>query len=131
MDLLACLAVGVLVAAAVYLFLARDLPRALVGFLLLGTAANLTVFASGRLGPMTPPLVEPGAAALGAAANPLPQALVLTAIVIGFGLATFTLMLILKSHAVLGTASSDEMNEAEPVEDHALAAAPAVRQEAA
>jgi multicomponent Na+:H+ antiporter subunit C len=114
MDILLCAAIGVLVAAAAYLLLARDLPRALLGFVLLGTAANLSIFAAGRIGTMTPPLVEQGARALAAdAANALPQALVLTAIVIGFGLAAFTLVLIRSAHDTFGTVSAEEMDEAE------------------
>jgi multicomponent Na+:H+ antiporter subunit C len=63
---------------------------------------------------MTPPLVEYGATTLPAhAANPLPQALVLTAIVIGFGLAAFALVLIRSAHGAFGTASAEEMDEAE------------------
>ena len=129
MEILLSAAIGVLVAAAAYLLLARDLPRALLGFVLLGTAANLSIFAAGRIGTMTPPLVDQGVRALGAdAANPLPQALVLTAIVIGFGLAAFTLVLIRSAHDTFGTASAEEMNEAErPDEVPGLpGAAPAV-----
>jgi multicomponent Na+:H+ antiporter subunit C len=139
MEILLALAIGVLVAAAAYLLLARDLPRALLGFVLLGTAANLSIFAAGRIGTMVPPLVDQGARALAAeAANPLPQALVLTAIVIGFGLAAFTLVLIRSAHGAFGTVSADEMHEAErPDEMPASAAAapgavvPSRRREAA
>ena len=112
MEAALALATGVLVAAAAYLLLARDLPRGLLGFVLLGTAANLTIFAGGRVGTMAPPLVEHGAGALAAsAANPLPQALVLTAIV--FGLAAFALVLVMRAHAEFGTASAEEMDAAE------------------
>lgn len=114
METLLALAIGTLVAAAAYLLLARDLAGALLGFVLLGTAANLAIFAAGRIGTSVPPLVEPGAAALAAeAANPLPQALILTAIVIGFGLAAFALVLVMRAHAEFGTASTEEMDEAE------------------
>lgn len=139
MEILLAIAIGILVAAAAYLLLARDLPRALLGFVLLGTAANLSIFASGRIGTMTPPLVDQGAHALAVhAANPLPQALVLTAIVIGFGLAAFTLVLIRSAHGAFGTVTADEMHEAEtPDEASSLpalvpdAAAPSHRREAA
>lgn len=108
------LTVGVLVGAAAYLLLARDLPRALLGFVLLGTGVNLSILAAGRIGTMQPPLVAPGAEALAAAAaNPLPQALILTAIVIGFGLAAFALVLVMRAHAEFGSASAEDMNEAE------------------
>jgi multicomponent Na+:H+ antiporter subunit C len=125
METLLALAIGVLVAAAAYLLLARDLPRGLLGFVLLGTAANLTIFAAGGIGTMTPPLVDPGAAALAAgAANPLPQALVLTAIVIGFGLAAFTLVLVMRAHAAFGTVSAEEMGAAEAPDERAAPAPP-------
>ena len=139
MEILLAIAIGILVAAAAYLLLARDLPRALLGFVLLGTAANLSIFASGRIGTMTPPLVDLGAHALAAhAANPLPQALVLTAIVIGFGLAAFTLVLIRSAHGAIGTVTADEMHEAETPDEASSspalvpdAAAPSHRREAA
>lgn len=139
MEILLAAAIGVLVAAAAYLLLARDLPRALLGFVLLGTAANLSIFAAGRIGTMVPPLVDQGARALAAdAANPLPQALVLTAIVIGFGLAAFTLVLIRSAHDTFGTVSADEMHEAErpdekpgPAAVAPAASSPSPRREAA
>lgn len=115
MSTLLAITIGCLVAAAVYLFLARDLPRVLIGFVLLGTAANLAILTAGRIGTMVPPLVPAGAVVLpGTAGNPLPQALILTAIVIGFGLMAFALMLIVKAHAVIGTVRSEDMAEAEP-----------------
>lgn len=116
MDAAFIVMVGSLVTASVYMFLARDLPRVLIGFVLLGTAANLAILAAGRTGSMTPPLVASGASALVAgAANPLPQALILTAIVIGFGLTAFALMLVVKAHQTFETISADEMGEAEPM----------------
>jgi multisubunit Na+/H+ antiporter MnhC subunit len=133
METALALAIGALVAAAAYLLLARDLPRALLGFVLLGTGVNLAIFAGGRLGGMTPPLVAPGAEALaGDAANPLPQALILTAIVIGFGLAAFALVLVMRAHAEFGSASAEDMDEAErPDEGPVAAAMPATRPAAA
>lgn len=118
MDTTFIIMVGALVTASVYMFLARDLPRVLIGFVLLGTAANLAIFAAGRVGSMTPPLVAPGAQALAAtAANSLPQALILTAIVIGFGLTAFALMLVVKAYSTFQTISAEDMDEAEPRED--------------
>jgi multicomponent Na+:H+ antiporter subunit C len=114
MEALLALTIGVLVAAAAYLLMARDLPRALLGFVLLGNAANLSIFLMGRIGTMVPPLVDYGAATLPAeAANPLPQALVLTAIVIGFGLAAFALVLVMRAYADFGSAHAEDMDAAE------------------
>jgi multicomponent Na+:H+ antiporter subunit C len=121
--------VGMLTAASIYMFLARDLPRVLIGFVLLGTATNLAIFVAGRVGSMLPPLVEPGAKALAAeAANPLPQALILTAIVIG--LTAFALMLVVKAYGAFATISIEEVDEAEPrpVKPQPEPLAPAFRQ---
>ncbi len=125
MEPLFAIAIGLLVAASAYLFLARDLPRCLIGFILLGTAANLSILAAGRIGSMAPPLVPSGGGVLvEAAANPLPQALILTAIVIGFGLAAFALALVVKANEALGTARSEDMTAAEGPEEIAPAKTP-------
>lgn len=121
MELLVAIMVGVLVAAAVHLMLARNVLRFLFGLILISNAANLTIFVSGRLTPESPPLIDDGASAPALdAANALPQALVLTAIVIGFGLFAFALTLVYRAYQNLGTLNSDEMRLAEPVE-HAAA----------
>ncbi|MBY4893475.1 cation:proton antiporter [Jannaschia sp. EhC01] len=118
MELLVAIMVGVLVAAAVHLMLARNVLRFLFGLILISNAANLTIFVSGRLTSESPPLIPEGDyAPLADAANALPQALVLTAIVIGFGLFAFALTLVYRTYQNLGTLNSDEMRLAEPVED--------------
>ncbi len=118
MELLVAIMVGVLVAAAVHLMLARNVLRFLFGLILISNAANLTIFVSGRLTPESPPLIPDGEyAPLAEAANALPQALVLTAIVIGFGLFAFALTLVYRAYQNLGTLNSDEMRLAEPIED--------------
>ena len=117
MELLIALMVGALTAAAVYLMLARDVLRFLFGLILISNAANLLIFASGGLTPEAPPLVPEGAyAPPDGVANALPQALVLTAIVIGFGLFAFALVLVYRAFQMLGTTDSDEMRLAEPEE---------------
>jgi multicomponent Na+:H+ antiporter subunit C len=117
MEILIAIIVGVLVAASVYLMLARNVLRFLFGMVLISNAANLVIFASGRLTPEAPPLIPDGAyAPVGEVANALPQALVLTAIVIGFGLFAFALTLVYRSYQGLGTLNSDEMRIAEPEE---------------
>ena len=114
-EWLFALLAGGLAAAGVRLMLAGHLMRLVFGIALLGTAANVVVFAGGRVGE-TPPLVPEGLLAPEAAvANPLPQALVLTAIVIGFGLSCFALALALAAHRKLGVADPDAMRAAEPI----------------
>jgi multisubunit Na+/H+ antiporter MnhC subunit len=128
METMLALTIGVLVAAAAYLLLARDVPRALLGFVLLGTGVNLAILAAGRVGTMAPPLVGSGSEALAAnAANPLPQALILTAIVIGFGLAAFALVLVMRAQAEFGSASAEDMDEAERPDEAPGRAAPPLR----
>ena len=118
MEALLAIAIGILVAAAVYLMLARNVLRFIFGLVLISNAANLTIFVSGRLTQGAPPLIPLGAdAPVGDVANALPQALVLTAIVIGFGLFAFALVLMFRAYTTLGTLYSDEMRVAEPRPD--------------
>ena len=115
MAFFVALMVGALVAGAVYLMLARNVLRFLFGLILISNAANLLIFAAGGLTPEAPPLVPEGAyAPPPGVANALPQALVLTAIVIGFGLFAFALVLTYRGYQNLGTLESDEMRVAEP-----------------
>ncbi len=117
MEILIAIMVGVLVAASVYLMLARSVLRFLFGLILISNAANLVIFVSGRLTPEASPLIVEGAdAPLTDVANALPQALVLTAIVIGFGLFAFALTLVYRTYQNLGTLNSDEMRLAEPID---------------
>ena len=115
MEALTALLIGVLVAASVYLMLARSFVRFLFGLILLSNAANLVIFAAGRMTMGRPALVPEGAATPdGVVGNALPQALVLTAIVIGFGLLAFALALAFEAYRRLRTLDTDEMRLAEP-----------------
>jgi multicomponent Na+:H+ antiporter subunit C len=109
------LTVGVTVAAGTYLALSRDVFRSVMGFVLMGAAVNLALFASGRLGSSLPAVVPAGQQALGEAANSLPQALVLTAIVIGLALVCFALVLVVRLVQRTGNDDSLALREAEPV----------------
>ena len=117
METVLAVLIGVLVAASVYLMLARSILRFVFGLVLLSNAANLVIFAAGRLTRAEPALVPPGLSApVASVANSLPQALVLTAIVIGFGLLAFALALVFRGYQVLGTLNTDRMRIAEPVD---------------
>jgi multicomponent Na+:H+ antiporter subunit C len=112
MEPLLALVVGGLVTGAVYSMLRRDLLRVAFGIILLGNAVNLLIMAAGRVTRSVPPIVPAGMdAPTGAFANPVPQALVLTAIVIGFGLAAFLLLLILRAQRTLGTVDVLQLND--------------------
>jgi multicomponent Na+:H+ antiporter subunit C len=116
MEVILAVLAGILVAAGAYLMMSgKTLPN-LFGLTMISNAANLIIFASGRLTYARPPLVPEGDYTVTGAANALPQALILTAIVIGFGLLVFALTLAYRSYYVLKTVEMDEMREAEPVE---------------
>ena len=89
--------IGGLYAAGVYLLLDRSLTRVLLGFLLLGNATNLLLLSSGGPGGLPPIL---GIAEAQEMSDPLPQALILTAIVITFGISAFVLAMIHRSWAL-------------------------------
>jgi multicomponent Na+:H+ antiporter subunit C len=103
MEALLATLIGLLFAAAFYQMLSGHFLRFLLGLMLISNAANLTVFVSGRLTIGAAPLIPEGAQApLHEVANSIPQALVLTAIVIGLGLFAFTLFLAIRTFRRLG-----------------------------
>ena len=101
----------------VYMVLSRHIVRVLLGLSLLTTAVNLALFQSGRIRSAQPPLIREGAERLGESADPLPQALILTAIVIGFALTVVLAALALRTHAAHRTLRSDEVRSAEALGD--------------
>ena len=90
MELILAIIIGTLAGAGIFRLLGGSRLDALVGILLLSQAANLIVFASGGLRHGAAPLLDGSTTST---ADPLPQALVLTAIVIGFGILCFVLIL--------------------------------------
>ena len=107
--------VGVLMAATVYLMLGRSFVRFIFGLALLSHAANLVIFASGGMTRARPPLIAPGESEpLPGVSNAVPQALMLTAIVISFSLLTFALVLAFRTYQELETVDTDRMRAAEP-----------------
>jgi multicomponent Na+:H+ antiporter subunit C len=113
-EALALLA-GVFVAVAVYLLLSRSLLRMLLGIAILGNGINLLILAAGRLTGAAPPILPPGTMQPpGPIANPLPQALILTAIVIGFALFAFLISLAYRALDALGSDDPDRLRLAEP-----------------
>ena len=99
MELWFAIVVGLITTSGVYLLLrARTFPVVL-GLTLLSYAVNLFLFSMGRLTIGEPAIIAAGRTAM---ADPLPQALVLTAIVIGFGMTAFVVVLALRARADLG-----------------------------
>ena len=112
MNALLALTIALTVSAGVYLTLSRDLFRCIVGLAVLGSAVNLIVFAAGRFGPLQPAIIPAGATELAAtAANPLPQALVLTAIVIGLGTTALMLAYAYRLYEAKGTLDIAKFSE--------------------
>lgn len=107
--------IGLFFSVAVYLLMSRQLVRVLLGVAIFGNAVNLLIFTAGRLMRDVPPIVPIEVyVPEGPIANPLPQALVLTAIVISFSLFAFLLVLAYRAYQELGTDNTDEMRLAEP-----------------
>ncbi|MGA0850159.1 MAG: NADH-quinone oxidoreductase subunit K, partial [Chthoniobacterales bacterium] len=95
MELLLAITIGVLYAASFYLILRRSVVRVVLGIALLSQAVNLLIFTAGGLREGVSAFIGPEETALAATSvDPLPQALVLTAIVISFGVLAFTLAMV-------------------------------------
>jgi len=110
--------IGLFFATSVYLMLSRHLVRMLLGIAILGNAVNMLIFTSGRLTREVPPLIPAHLYTPElTTANPLPQALVLTAIVISFSFFAFLLVLAFRAYQELGTDNVNDMRVAEPRDD--------------
>ena len=110
MEFALAAASGVLYAAGIYLMLRRRLAQLIIGLSLLSNGTNLLIFTAGGLTRARPPVLASGTTVLESPyADPVPQALVLTAIVIGFGLTAFSLVLAHRVHGSVGTDDVDEV----------------------
>jgi multicomponent K+:H+ antiporter subunit C len=108
MEALVSLALGLLTACGVYLILRPTTFSVILGLSLLSYAVNVLIFFGSRLKSAAPPLTIPG---LSDQTDPLPQALVLTAIVIGFGMTAYLVALALKGKAESGSDHVDADGE--------------------
>ncbi len=99
MEALIAIVIAVLTSCGVYLTLRSRTFPVIIGLTLLSYAVNLFIFVMGRLRSNAPAIISDKATVY---ADPLPQALVLTAIVIGFAMTAFVLVLSLKARAELG-----------------------------
>ncbi|HEY8595599.1 MAG TPA: Na+/H+ antiporter subunit C [Devosiaceae bacterium] len=107
--------IGIFFTAAIFLILSRAVIRMLLGITILGNGVNLLIFTVGRLTREVPPIVPDGQIQITEPfANPLPQALILTAIVIGFAMFSFLLVLGYRAYQELNADDTDTMRLAEP-----------------
>jgi len=110
MEIFLAFIIGGLYAAGLYMMLRRSIVKLIFGIVLLGQAANLLIFTLGRLTRGRPALIPVGATSLAEPfADPLPQALILTSIVIGFGVQAFAVILIKRAYQTVGTDDLDQM----------------------
>ncbi|MDX2079241.1 MAG: NADH-quinone oxidoreductase subunit K [Terrimicrobiaceae bacterium] len=111
MELIVAITIGVLFAVAAYLLLRRSVVKTILGIVVLSQAVNLLILTASGLKSGAVPFVEGDSTGLApSAADPLPQALILTAIVISFGVLAFTLAMVQRVDQAVGTDDLDEMN---------------------
>ena len=104
MELILAIAIGVLTGSGVWLILRPRTYQVIIGLSLLSYAVNLFIFSMGRLRVGAAPVLEAGGAANSAGyADPVPQALVLTAIVIGFATTALFLVVLLAARGLTGS----------------------------
>ena len=116
MEILLAIMTGILYAAGIYLILRRSLVKLIIGIVLLGNGVNLLIFLMGGLVKGRPPIIPEDAKHLeGLFADPVPQALILTAIVISVGLQSFAIVLIKRAYKVVKTDDIDAMNETDRI----------------
>lgn len=103
MELVLAIGIGVLTGSGVWLVLRPRTFQVILGLSLISYAVNLFIYAMGRLKTDAPPVVGIGPADPASYDDPLPQALVLTAIVISFAMTALLLVVLLASRGLTGT----------------------------
>ena len=110
MEIVLAFVVGGLYATGLYTMLRRSIVRLVIGLVLISQAANLLIFAAAGMTRARPPIVPEGAVQPSPPfADPVPQALILTAIVIGFAILAFALVLIKRAYQTVGTDDLDQL----------------------
>ncbi|HEY8515487.1 MAG TPA: Na+/H+ antiporter subunit C [Candidatus Binatia bacterium] len=108
MEAVLAFVIGSLYSAGLFMMLRRSAVKLVIGIGLLGHAANLLIFTIAGLTRARPPIVGETGDVFAPVADPLPQALILTAIVIGFAVQAFAVVLI---HRVIETVGTDDLDE--------------------
>ena len=117
MELILVLLIGILYSAGFFLILRRSMVKLLLGITFLGYGVNLLIFLLGRITKGKPPVMDETASFFtDIYADPIPQALILTAIVISFGLQSFAIVLLKRVYALLGSDDLDDLNTPEDEE---------------
>lgn len=103
MELILAIAIGVLAGSGVWLLLRPRTFQVIIGLSLISYAVNLFIFGMGRLSMNAPPVLQGETGDLSQYTDPLPQALALTAIVIGFAMTALFLVVMLANRGLTGT----------------------------
>jgi len=108
------ISVGVLFAAGTFMLMRRSFVKIVIGLALIGHASNLMIFTAGSPTLGRPAFIGKGQDQIvGSYSDPLPPALILTAIVIGFGIVSYTIVLIKRTYSDLGTDDVRQMTASE------------------
>ena len=113
MLLLLAILIGVLYGSAVFLLLRRNIFKLVLGLIFLGHATNLLLFVASGLTSGFPAFIRDVEGETATMSDPLPQALILTAIVIGLGVTAFALVLVYRFYSVTKTVDLDELSQNE------------------
>lgn len=114
MELILIILIAVLYGTGVYMLLRRSMVKLLIGIILLGNGANMLIFLLGRLTKGKPPVIDDASRIFtDIYADPIPQALILTAIVIGFGLQSFAIVLLKRVYVLINSDDLDDLNTPE------------------
>lgn len=117
MEIILAIITGLIFAAAIFLMLHKGIVRLMLGIMMLGYATNLFIFIIARITRGLPAIIPDKSDELaGQFADPVPQALILTAIVIGFGMQAFAIVLIRRVYKATGTSNMDELNNTDRLE---------------
>jgi multicomponent Na+:H+ antiporter subunit C len=112
MEVLLAIVIGTLYAGGLYLMMRRNLIQLIIGLSLLSHGANLLIFTASGVHKGGAPILAVGEKTFAnPPSDPLPQALILTAIVIGFAVTAFALVLFLRTYQTVGTDDVDELKE--------------------
>ena len=111
MEILLAIVTGLLYGAGLFMMLRRSMVKLIIGLILIGNGANILIFLLGRIAKGKPPIIPPDSKVLtDIYADPVPQALILTAIVISFGLQAFAIVLFKKVYQAIHTDDLDTVN---------------------
>jgi multicomponent Na+:H+ antiporter subunit C len=109
MELILIIAIGILYSTGLYMIMRRSFVKVIIGLIFLGHAANLLIFTVGRITKGVPAFINADGTTPANIADPLPQALILTAIVIGFGVQAFAIVLFKRVYQTAGTDDLDKL----------------------